>query len=45
LGFDGSEQAGLRPCLGELAGAPLIAGTLIVSLGGYGPAATIVGLF
>jgi hypothetical protein len=24
---------------------PLIAGTLIVSLGGYGPAATIVGLF
>jgi len=24
---------------------PLIAGTLIVELGGYGPAATIVGLF
>jgi hypothetical protein len=24
---------------------PLIAGTLIVSLGGYGPASTIVGLF
>jgi MFS family permease len=27
------------------ASGPLIAGTLIVSLGGYGPAATIVGLF
>jgi len=25
--------------------APLIAGTLIVSLGGYGKAATIIGLF
>ena len=24
---------------------PLIAGTLIVSLGGFGPAATIIGLF
>jgi hypothetical protein len=27
------------------ASGPLIAGTLIVGLGGYGPAATIVGLF
>ena len=30
----------LIACMG-----PLIAGTLIVGLGGYGPAATIVGLF
>ena len=27
------------------ASGPLIAGTLIVGLGGYGPAATIVGMF